>query len=41
MECTSKANRVLGLLKRNLHFCSKEVKETAYVGILAWPFSPL
>ena len=31
MECTSKANRVLGLLKRNLHFCSKEVKETAYM----------
>jgi hypothetical protein len=28
---TSKANRVLGLLKRNLHFCSKEVKETAYM----------
>jgi hypothetical protein len=31
MECTSKTNRVLGLLKRNLHFCSKEVKETAYL----------
>jgi hypothetical protein len=28
MKCTSKTNRVLGLLKRNLHLCSKEVKET-------------
>ena len=34
MECISKANRVLGLLKRNLHFCSKEVKETAYLSFV-------
>ena len=34
VECTSKANRVLGLLKRNLYFCSKEVKETAYLSFV-------
>jgi hypothetical protein len=34
MECTSKTNRVLVLLKRNLYFCSKEVKETAYLSFV-------
>ena len=34
MEYTSKANRVLGLLKINLYFCSKEVKETAYLSFV-------
>ena len=29
-KTVSKANRVLGVLKRNLWFCAKEVKETAY-----------
>lgn len=33
-EVTSKANRVLGMLKRNLHFCNKEAKETAYLSLI-------
>lgn len=30
-EVTNKANRILGMLKRNLNFCNKDVKETAYL----------
>ena len=29
-QVTNKANKVLGLLRRNLHSCSKSVKDTAY-----------
>ena len=30
----NKGNKVLGLLRRNLSFCSKEVKLAAYKGLL-------
>ena len=32
--CT-KANRTLGFLRRNLHSCTQEVREAAYIGLVA------
>ena len=30
----NRANRILGLLRRNLTFCNPKVKETAYIGLV-------
>ena len=30
-EVTNKANKILGMLRRNLYFCTKDVRETAYL----------
>ena len=33
-EVTNKANKLLGMLRRNLYFCTKDVRETAYLSLL-------
>ena len=30
----AKANRILGLVRRNLHMCSKNIKSAAYFGLV-------
>jgi hypothetical protein len=33
-EVTNKANKLLGMLRRNLYFCTKDVRETAYLSLV-------
>jgi hypothetical protein len=33
-EVTNKANKLLGMLRRNLYFCAKDVRETAYPSLV-------
>jgi hypothetical protein len=33
-EVTNKANKLLGMLRRNLYFCTKDVRETAYLRLV-------
>jgi hypothetical protein len=33
-EVTSRANKLLGMLRRNLYFCTKDVRETAYLSLV-------
>lgn len=33
-DMTSKANKILGLLRRNLYFCDRNTKEAAYIGLV-------
>jgi hypothetical protein len=33
-EVTNKANKLLGMLRRNLYFCAKDVRETAYLSLV-------
>jgi hypothetical protein len=34
-EVTNKANKLLGMLRRNLYFCTKDVRETAYLSLVS------